>query len=222
MPEVTLTAEKGRPTGSSATRRLRAAGQVPAVVYGHGMEPLVVSVNARDLRHVLSAHGLNQVLSLEVGGTKHLVLARQLQRHPVRHTVAHVDFQVVRRDEVVHASVAIVLQGSTTLVTREGGLVEQTMTSLAVRATPEHIPTEITVDVSEMTVGDVIRVGDLRLPPDVITEVSPEEVVVLAAASRVAAEVAEAEEAAAEAAAGETGAGKATPEGAAESASEEA
>ena len=213
MPEVSLTAETGRPIGSSATRRLRAAGRVPGVVYGHGMEPLPVSVNGRDLRHVLSANGLNQVLTLDVGGTKHLVMARQLQRHPVRHTVAHVDFQVVRRDEVVHANVPVVVQGSTVGVTREGGLVEHPLTSLAVRATPENIPAEITVDVSEMRVGDVIRVGDLKLPAGVTTEVDLEEVVVLAAASRVAAEVAEADEAA-EATAAEAG-GQGSAEGAA-------
>jgi large subunit ribosomal protein L25 len=191
-------------------------------VYGHGMEPLVVSVNGRDLRHVLSAHGLNQVLTLEVGGTKHLVMARQLQRHPVRHTVAHVDFQVVRRDEVVSANVAVVVQGTAISVTREGGLIEHPLTSLAVRATPENIPSEITVDVSGMTVGDVIRVSDLKLPAGVTTDIDPEEVVVLAAASRVAAEVAEAEEAAAEAAEAEAGGGEATPESASASASEEA
>lgn len=213
MPEVTLTAEAGRTTGSSAARRLRGGGRVPGVIYGHGMQPVAVSVNARDLRHVLSAHGLNQVLTLDVEGSKHLVMARQLQKHPVRHTVAHVDFQVVRRDEVVNANVAVVIEGTPTAVNREGGLIEHPVTSLAIRATPEHIPTEITVDVSGMTVGDVIRVGDLKLPPGVTTEVDADEVVVLAAASRVAAEVAEAEEAAAEAAAVEAGAEEGAPAG---------
>lgn len=197
MAEVTLTAEAGRTTGSSATRRLRSSGRVPGVIYGHGMAPVSVSVNARDLRHALSVHGLNQVLTLDLGGSKHLVLARQLQRHPVRHTVAHVDFQVVRKDEIVSADVPIVVVGTATGVVREGGLIEQTLTSLAIRATPERIPEEIEVDVSDMAVGDVKRVSDLKLPSGVTADVEPEEVVVLAAASRVAADVAEAEEAAA-------------------------
>ena len=213
MAEVTLTAEAGRTTGSGEARRIRTSGRVPAVIYGHGMEPLPVSVNARELRHALSAHGLNQVLTLDVEGARHLVLARQLQRHPVRHTVAHVDFQVVRRDEVVSASVAIVLEGTATGVLREGGLVEQPLTSLNVRATPEHIPTEISLDVSGLAVGDSIRVGDLKLPQGVTTDLDPEEVVVVAAASRVAAELAEAEEAGeAQAEAGEPTGG--APEGA--------
>ncbi len=118
MAEVTLVAEGGRTAGSGPARRLRTAGSVPAVVYGHGMKPLAVSVNARELRAALSAHGLNQVITLDVAGGKHLVMARELQRHPIRHTLAHVDFQVVRRDEVVHAEVAFVLTGEAVSVVR--------------------------------------------------------------------------------------------------------
>ncbi len=150
MAEVKLVAEVGRPIGSSSSRRLRHTGRVPAVVYGHGMKPLPISVGARDLRSALSVHGLNQVLTLDVDGSTHLVLARQLQRHPVRHTVAHVDFQVVRRDEVVSAEVPLVLVGTATQVERERGLLEHTLTSLSVRSTPEQIPQEIRVDVSAL------------------------------------------------------------------------
>ena len=138
MAEVKLVAELGRTKGSSASRRLRTAGRVPGVVYGHGMAPLSLSVVARDLRSALSVHGLNQVLTLEVDGTAHLVLARQLQRHPVRHTVSHVDFQVVRRDEIVSAEVPIVLIGTAIKVERERGVLEHVLTSLSVRSTPEQ------------------------------------------------------------------------------------
>jgi large subunit ribosomal protein L25 len=200
MAEVKLVAELGRTTGSSASRRLRHGGRVPAVVYGHGMKPLAVSVGARDLRAALSVHGLNQVLTLDVDGSSHLVLARQLQRHPVRHTLSHVDFQVVRRDEIVSAEVPLVLVGTATQVERERGLLEQTLTTLSVRSTPEQIPQEISVDVSELEIGGALRVRDLVLPRGVSTEVDPEEPVVIAAASTVAAALA-AEEAAAEGAA---------------------
>ena len=200
MAEVKLVAELGRPTGSSSSRRLRHAGRVPAVVYGHGMKPLPVSVGARDLRAALTVHGLNQVLTLDVDGSTHLVLARQLQRHPVRHTLAHVDFQVVRRDEIVTAEVPLVLVGTATQVERERGLLEQTLTSLSIRSTPEQIPQEIPVDVSELEIGGALRVRDLVLPRGVTTDLDPEEPVVIAAASTVAAVLA-AEEAAAEEAA---------------------
>jgi large subunit ribosomal protein L25 len=199
MAEMKLVAELGRPIGSSSSRRLRHAGRVPAVVYGHGMKPLPVSVVARDLRAALSAHGLNQVLTLDVDGSTHLVLARQLQRHPVRHTLAHVDFQVVRRDEIVSAEVPLVLVGTAILVERERGLLEQTLTSLSIRSTPEQIPQEIQVDVSDLEIGGALRVRDLALPGGVTTDVDPEEPVVIAAASTVAAAVAADEEAAEEA-----------------------
>lgn len=216
MAEVKLVAELGRTTGSSASRRLRHDGRVPAVLYGHGMDPLSVSVVARDLRTALTVHGLNQVLTLDVGGSDHLVLARQLQRHPLRHTLAHVDFQVVRRDEVVTAEVPVVLVGTAVSVERERGVLEHSLSSLSIRSTPERIPQEITVDVSDLEVGEFVRVRDLVLPPGVTTDIDPDEPVVIAAASTVAAQVA-AEEAAEAAeglqavggaeAAGEAGAG---------------
>lgn len=201
MADVTLVAEIGRKTGSSESRRLRHAGRIPAVVYGHGMDPLVVSVEARAFRHAMSGHGLNQVLSLDVEGTKHIVLARQLQRHPVRRTVSHVDFQVVRRDEVVQVSVPLVLTGDTSQVTRAGGVIEHVLTSLSVHTKLGSIPEQIEVDASSLTIGDVLRGRDLKLPAGVSSDIDPDEAVVIAAGSTVAAEVAE--DAAAEA--GEAG-----------------
>jgi len=201
MAEITLLAEAERTTGSRPSRRLRSTGRVPAVLYGHGMKPLSVSVNARELRTVLSSHGLNQALNLEVGGTNHLVMARELQRHPVRHTLTHVDFQVVRRDEVVHAEVAVTLTGEASAVTREQGILEHTLSMLSVRAIPEQIPSEIAVDVSGLTIGDVVRVKDLRLPTGVTTDLDPEEPVVIAVPSPVSATVAAQEAAEAEGAA---------------------
>ena len=109
-------------------------------------------MDGRDLRHALSGDaGLNQLLSLKVGSDTHLALARALQRHPVRHTVLHVDFQIVRRDEVISAEVPIVLVGEAKAVEQEKGLVEQLLTSLTVNATPDRIPRHIEVDISDLT-----------------------------------------------------------------------
>lgn len=199
MAEITLVAQAGRTTGSSASRRLRYGGSVPAVVYGHGMEPLSVSVGARELRSVLSTYGINHVLTLDVGGSKHLVLAREIQRHPVRRTLAHVDFQVVRRDEVVHAEVPVVLVGEAEKVQRERGILEHLLNTLAIRSTPEQIPSEITLDVSEMDIGDALRVRDLVLPTGVTTDLDPDEPVVIAAASPVSVQAVVAAEGAEEA-----------------------
>jgi len=198
MAEIILDAETGRTTGSAESRRLRASGRIPAVVYGHGAEGTSVSVDGRELRHALSGEsGLNQLLSLKVGSETHLAMARSLQRHPVRHTVVHVDFQIVRRDEVIAADVPIVLTGEARAVEQEGGLVEQLLTALTVNATPGLIPPNIEVDISELTVGDGVRVGDLPLPSGVTTDVNPEDLVVLASITRAAAveeEAAEGEE----------------------------
>ena len=220
MAEITLVAEPGRATGSSESRRLRAAGRIPAVVYGHGIEGISVSVDGRALRHALSGDsGTNQLLELKVGSDTHLAMARVLQRHPVRHTVLHVDFQIVRRDEVISADVPVILTGEAKAVEQEQGLVEQQLTSLTVNATPARIPNSIEVDISDLKVGEGIRVGDLQLPSGVTTDAPEDEIVVIASISTVAAEVAEVAEAeAAEAEAAE--AGEAGEAGAAEEAGE--
>jgi large subunit ribosomal protein L25 len=204
MPEVLLAAQPRHGKGSAESRRLRAAGKVPAVLYGHGIEPQSLVVEARELRSALSQEsGLNTLLSLDVGGSRHLAMARQLQRDPLRGTVSHVDFQVVRRDEVVAAEVPVQLIGEADEVSKQDGMVEQQLFALLVHATPGNIPPHLDVDISGLRVGDVIRVADIKLPSGVTTELEPEEPVVLATASTVAAEMAEieeAEEAAAEAA----------------------
>jgi large subunit ribosomal protein L25 len=188
------------------------------------MSPLKVSVDGRDLRAALTTQaGLNALLSLRVDGTTHLTLAREIQRHPVRHTVLHVDFQIVRRDEIVSAEVPVLLVGEAIQVQQNQGVIGQPITSLTVHATPAQIPNTIEVDISELAIGDAIRVADLRLPSGVRTDVDPEEAVVVAQASAMAAEVAADEaEAAASAATGE---GEAAPaaggEGAAAPAAEE-
>ena len=181
MAEITLVAEAGRPIGSRAAGRLRAAGRIPAVVYGHGRDPLPVSVEGRELRTALTTPaGLNALLSLKVGDETHLTLAREIQRHPVRSTVVHVDFLVVRRDEIVSAEVPLILTGEARLVVQGNGIIEHTLSSLSVNATPDAIPSSIEVDISALAIGDSIRVGDITLPAGVTTDVDPDEAIVVA------------------------------------------
>jgi large subunit ribosomal protein L25 len=228
MAEIALVAQAGRPTGSRAAGRLRAAGQIPGVLYGHGTSPTPVAVEGRALRNALMTDaGLNALLELDLAGTKHLAMARELQRDPVRHSVMHVDFVIVRRDEVISADVNISLVGEALQVHREDGVVDQSMFSISVRTTPGRIPPSIDVDISDLAIGDTIRVGDLKLPDGVTTEVDPEEAVVIGQPPQVTAadlvteadaEAAEAAEAAAEEA-GE-GAEGATAEGGGEAPAE--
>jgi large subunit ribosomal protein L25 len=222
MADITLVAESGRPTGTRPARRLRAGGRIPAVVYGTGIDPVPVTVGARELRAALSSPaGLNAVLHVQVDGSTYPTLARELQRHPVRGNVTHVDFQVVDLNVETHAEVTISLVGDAVEVHRGDGVVDQQMFSLTVLARPADIPAALELDISELTVGGALRVSDLALPRGVSTEVDPETVVVAGQASRVAADVEEAEAAAAEAAA-EEGAAPAAAEGEAASGGEAA
>jgi large subunit ribosomal protein L25 len=200
MAEITLQAAAGRTTGSRPSGRLRHEGRIPGIIYGHGVSPLPVSVDGRELRAALTTEsGLNALLSLKLPDTTHLTLARELQRHPVRGTIIHVDFQIVRRDEIVSAEVPVNLVGEAEDVRRNDGVIEQSLYSLSVNATPDRIPTSIDVEIERMQIGDTIRVSDLRLPDGVTTDLDPEELVVVATASTLAAEVEAAEEGEAEA-----------------------
>src|ERR1019366_1544039 len=161
------------------------AGKIPGVVYGHGMAPIPVAIGARDLRAALTTEaGLNALLSLKIGDTTHLAIAKTLQRHPVRRTVTHVDFQVVRRDEIVTAEVRIVLVGEAEAVHRADGTVDHEMLTLQIKAKPGDVPASIEIDVSSLEIGDSLRVSDLTLPEGVTTEADPEAPVVIAHAAR--------------------------------------
>jgi len=186
MADIQLVAETGREAGSRSSNRLRREGKIPGVIYGHGIDPIPVAIDTRELRHALNTDaGANALLNLTVDGTSHLTMARVLQRHPVRNTVIHVDFQVVRRDEVMAADVSFILVGEAKDVTNNEGVIEQALFSLTVNATPANIPQHIEIDISKLKIGDAIRVGDLRLPAGVTTETDPEEAIVVAQGAQV-------------------------------------
>ena len=216
MAEVQLAAHARPKKGSPESRRLRAAGKVPAVLYGHGIEPQSLVVDGRELRGALNGEaGLNALLSLEVDSSRHLAMARQLQRHPLRGNVTHVDFVIVRRDEIVAADVPLRLDGEAEAVHRADGVIEQQLFSLPVNAKPGDIPPHLDVDISGLAVGDTLRVSELKLPAGVTTDLDPDDPVVIATSSTVSAEIAAEEEAAAEeAAAEEAAAEEAAAEGA--------
>jgi large subunit ribosomal protein L25 len=199
MADITLVVDPGRPSGSRESGRLRASGRIPAVVYGHGIAPISVSVDARDLRSALGTEaGSRALLRLVVGDGEHLAMARQLQRHPVRHTVTHVDFQVVGRDEVITADIPIVIVGEALAVHRGDGTVDQEMQVVPVKAKPADLPSNFEVDISDLKIGDSIRAGDIVLPAGVELDVDPDNPVIVAHAPR-AVEVEEVEEEEAEA-----------------------
>ncbi len=179
MPEITLHAEIGRPLGSRPARRLRADGKIPGVVYGHGTDPVPVAIVGRELRVALSGEsGTNALLSLDAGDQTFLTLARELQRHPIKGTVTHVDFQIVRRDEIIAAEVPVNLVGEAIEVHHGDGLVDQQLFTLPVRARPADIPNAVEVDISTLTIGGAVRIADLQLPSGVTTDLEEDAVVV--------------------------------------------
>ncbi|MHB1969972.1 MAG: 50S ribosomal protein L25 [Acidimicrobiales bacterium] len=168
MSEVTLRATTGRPQGSAASRRLRRNGAIPGVVYGEGVGPLPVAVDAKEFRQAVSSdQGLNTLITLDAEGLSVVVMAREIERHPVRGTVAHIDFQVVDPNRPVVVEIPLHLVGDAVEVRHADWEVDQQLFSLEVRCRPDQIPNSLEVDISALTAGGTIRVGDVALPAGV-------------------------------------------------------
>ncbi len=188
MPDITLTADPRSELGSRPAGRLRGQGRVPAVVYGLGNDAVNVTVPARELSHILSGEsGANTLINLEFDGDAMLTLVRQIQRHPTRGELVHVDFIRIRRDVAVSADVPLHLLGEPAGVL-DGGLLEQLVFSVTVEAMPGNIPVVFEVDVSELVIGDQRRASDIAIPSEVTTQLDPETVIAQVAAPRVVVE----------------------------------
>lgn len=161
--DITLRAHTGRAKGSRASRRLRRQGLVPATVYGHGLDPLTVAVDHRELTAALHTEaGLNVIISLDVEGDKtYTTLARQLQRHPFRAEINHLDFLQISLTEKVQGEVSIDFVGEPIGVKDSGGILETIHTTVTVEALPTDFPSSIEVDVSELDVHDTITLASL-------------------------------------------------------------
>ncbi len=215
--------------GSRETRRLRKEGIVPGVLYGTG-EPVAIAVAERELRRALTGSGgLHSILDVEIDGhgKTHPSILKDYQLDNVRGGVTHVDLQEVRLDRPITAAVTVTLIGGENAPgVREGGVLSQPLRELNIEALPLEIPEHLDLDVSALSIGDALRVGDLTVPDGVRVLDEPETVVAsVTAPTRVVEEVAEGEEAAegaegeaAEGAADESGA---EPEAAGDSESEE-
>ena len=215
MSEIVLSAETTRVTGTRSSRRLRRAGRVPAVVYGLSQDPVSIDVAWSDLRLALTTDaGVNAVIHLELSGEKQMSIVKDIQRHPVRRDVTHVDFLRIDPKQDVTVDVPIVMIGEAKEVTDADGMVDQNLFSLTVNAAPDSIPNEFEVDISGLTIGDSLRVGDIVLPSGVTTDVDIEETVAVGMITRSTLEAMAADEAAeAEALAAEEAAEAAEGEG---------
>jgi large subunit ribosomal protein L25 len=195
VPEVKLIAELRTEFGKGAARRIRRAHKVPAVLYGHGTDPIHITLPGHET--LLALRQANALLSIDVDGTSQLALPKQVQRDPLKHTIEHVDLVLVRRGEKVTVEIPVVVEGEAAADT----LVDVIANTVSVEAEATHIPQQITVPVEGAEAGTQITAGDLQLPAGATVQLDPETLVVNITAAPSAAEV-EAELAEAEAEAG--------------------
>jgi large subunit ribosomal protein L25 len=187
MATATLAAELRPETGKGAARKLRATGRVPAVIYGHNREPQGLSVNERELGRLLDRIAAGStVIELGIAGGIARTLIREIQRHPIKRTVVHVDFQELVAGEKVTVSCPLVFVGTAVGVREQGGLLEEVMRELQISVDPSNIPNHIDVDVSALTIGHPLHVRDLALPQGVVALDDADATVVAVAAVRAA------------------------------------
>ena len=194
MEELTIEVQKREETGDGACRRLRRAGWVPGVVYGGGRDPLPIQIERKPLLEILAkGGGENRVFLLRLAGTdksRHTMI-RDLQVDPVSRQVIHVDFQRVLLDAKVRVKVRVEIAGTAWGVKNEAGMLEFVSREVEVECLPTRIPDEFRVDVSELHVGQHIRVADLVLPEGVEVRDEPDRVIVAIAHGRVSETAAE-------------------------------
>lgn len=173
MSEVRLIAESRTEFGKGFARRIRRAGKVPAVLYGHGTDPRHVSLDAREFAHALKG-GANTVLTLQLDGGDELALPKSVVRHPLRDYFEHVDLLLIRRGEKVTVDIPVVLEGEAA----SGTLVLTDLTTLSVEVEAMSIPESLTVDLTDAEAGFQVLAGDVTLPAGATLVTDPEALVV--------------------------------------------
>ena len=166
MAVISLSGEKRAGLGKGGARKARAAGKIPGVLYGHGEEPVAVSVGARTFQLALQQHrGGNAIVSLALDGAgEYTALIRAVQYDPLTHDILHLDFQHISLTEMVEVEVALHLVGTPLGVKDGGGILEHIMRNVEVRCLPTAIPPAIDLDVTKLEVGQSLHVRDIQAP----------------------------------------------------------
>ncbi len=163
--QVLLNAERRAERGKGAARKLRSRGQIPAVIYGHGRDPEALAVSAMELDKALQGIAAEStVIDLSVDGQGVQALIREIQRHPTRMTITHVDFYEIHAGEKITLDVPIRLVGSPEGVRNGGGVLEQFLREIEVEVLPRDIPEHVDVDVTELAIGKSLHVEDITIP----------------------------------------------------------
>jgi large subunit ribosomal protein L25 len=164
--------------GKGSARKLRASGRVPGILYGHGMDPVSVAVDARDLYHVLHTEaGSNVLIDLQVGSERHLAMPREIQRDNIKGKLLHVDFLAVRRDEKITVDVPVHIVGESHGV-KEGGVIEHHLWELKVECLPGNVPESVEAVISALGIGDSLRVEQIKPPGGATILTDPSETIV--------------------------------------------
>ena len=167
MANVNLSVSPREGSGKGVARKLRAAGRVPAILYGFGTEPQSLSIDGVELRKALSTPaGIRAILRLNIDGGKkpYAVLVKALQRHPLSRKITHVDLLSIDLDQPVDVNVPINAIGTPIGVRTQGGNLEWQRRELEIRVLPTEIPEHIDVDISGLELNDALHVGDIKLP----------------------------------------------------------
>ena len=169
MGENALPVEIREDTGKGVARKLRAAGRIPAVLYGHGKESIALSIDPKPLERLLATAGANALIDLEGAGpvAGRTVLVKDLQREPVRGAAMHADLYEIDRTEKIHVSIPVHITGTPAGVKLGGGLLDSVLRELEVECLPGKIPESVDVDVSALEIGESIHVSDVSLGQDV-------------------------------------------------------
>lgn len=201
MATATLSATRRTGTGKGSARSLRRDGQVPAVIYGSARESQPLAVAARDLEKLLSRISAdNTVVEISVEGATSRALIKEIQRHPFKRVVLHVDFQELVAGKKMTVRVPIRLLGVPAGVRLGGGIIDHTLRELTISVDPAHMPNQIEIDITNLELGDSIHVNGVKVPEGVtvLDEASAAVVVIATPRAVVEAAVAEAEPTSAE------------------------
>ncbi len=186
MASANLSATTRTATGKGVARKLRAAGRIPAIIYGHAREPQALEVNAHELQLLLEKNPYQStVIELAFDGGVARTLIREIQRHPFRKQVLHVDFQELVAGEQVTVKVPLHFSGTPDGVRTGGGVLDQIMHEFEITVDPSNIPHHIVVDVTPLTIGHALHVRDVPLPAGVELLSDPDLTVCICAAPKV-------------------------------------
>jgi large subunit ribosomal protein L25 len=197
MATAQLSASPRTTVGKGAARTLRSAGQIPAVIYGHAREPLSLAIPAREVEKLLErVSAESTVIELTLASGVARTLIREVQRHPFKKQILHIDFQELVAGEKVSVNVPIVLTGTPDGVRLSGGILSQVMSELSIRVDPVNIPRRVEADVTHVVIGHSLHVSDLKVPEGVEILDEPEATIAVVSAPKVEAEPTPAPEAA--------------------------